>query len=107
MLVQHRLHPLVARRGHFEESRHTVFAAPVHAVQHQAVQVDVQVGGRAEALNERDRAAVGLVGLETDLHHQAVQRGLVRAVAIVVDPGTIRLQLGLLASGLHARLPRW
>ena len=41
------------------------------------------------------------------LLHQAVQRGLFRAVALVVDRGAIRRWLGLLASGLHARLPRW
>ena len=41
------------------------------------------------------------------LLHQVVQRGLFRAVAIVVDPGAIRPPLGLPAGGLHARLPRW
>ena len=38
---------------------------------------------------------------------QAVQRGLLWAVAIVVDRGAIRRPLGLLHRGLHARLPRW
>jgi len=41
------------------------------------------------------------------LLHQAVQRGLFRAVALVVDWGAIRRPLGLPAGGLHARLPRW
>jgi hypothetical protein len=41
------------------------------------------------------------------LLHQAVQRGLFRAVALVVDRGAIRSPLGLPADGLHARLPRW
>ena len=41
------------------------------------------------------------------LLHQAVQRGLLRAVALVVDRGAIRRPLGLPASGLHARLPKW
>ena len=41
------------------------------------------------------------------LLHQAVQRGLFRAVAIVVDRGAIRRPLGLPANGLHARLPKW
>jgi hypothetical protein len=52
--------------GHidFDEGRHTVGAAPVHAVQHQAVQVDVQVCRRAEALDQRAAAAVAFVGLE-------------------------------------------
>ena len=39
--------------------------------------------------------------------HQAVQRGLLRAMALVVQRGAIRRPLGLLADGLHARLPRW
>jgi len=40
------------------------------------------------------------------LPHQAVQRGLLRAVTLVVDPGATRRPLGLLANGLQARLPR-
>jgi len=43
-------------------------SAPVHAVQHQAVQVDVEkIGRRPKALDQRDRAAVGFVGLEAGL----------------------------------------
>jgi len=45
-------------------------AAPVHAVQHQAVQVGVEVGRRAKALDQRDRAAVGLICLEPGLAEQ-------------------------------------
>jgi len=41
------------------------------------------------------------------LLHQAVQRGLFRAVALVMDRGAIRRPLGLPANGLHARLPKW
>jgi hypothetical protein len=41
------------------------------------------------------------------LLHQAVQRGLLRAVALVVDRGAIGRPLGLPADGLHATLPRW
>ena len=41
------------------------------------------------------------------LLHQAVQRGLFRAMAFVVDRGAIRRPLGLAADGLHARLPKW
>jgi hypothetical protein len=41
------------------------------------------------------------------LLHKAVQRGLFRAVAFVVDRGAIRRPLGLPADGLHARLPKW
>lgn len=40
------------------------------------------------------------------LLHQAVQRGLLGAVALVVDRGAIRRPQGLLQRGLHARLPR-
>ena len=41
------------------------------------------------------------------LLHQSVQRGLFRAVAIVVDRGAIRRTLGLPADGLHDGLPKW
>ena len=41
------------------------------------------------------------------LLNQAVQHGLLGAVALVVDRGAIRRPLGLLADGLRARLPRW
>ena len=41
------------------------------------------------------------------LLHQAVQRGLLQASALVVDRGAIRRPLGLPADGLHARLPKW
>ncbi len=224
----------VGGRTRLDEARHAVAAAPVHPVQHQAVKVDVQVRSRAEALDERDGAAVAFVGLQAGalqqvprhhaLHHlqhrgdefglrgqqqaqrdrqrqdplahrhvrddvidqvrrglrhparatrraepaalaaegqqfvvtalaasqpqeavrqdaaleegvelvldesgqrrscaglgvgdeagrvllhQAVQRGLLGAVALVVDRGAIRRPLGLPADGLHARLPRW
>ena len=40
------------------------------AVQHQAVTVDVQIGGRADALDQRDRAAASLVGTEAGLLQQ-------------------------------------
>ena len=49
-LVQHGLQRLIGRRSHLDEDR-VAFGAPVHAVQHQAVQVDVQVGSRPEALD--------------------------------------------------------
>ena len=41
------------------------------------------------------------------LLHQAVQRGLLGAVALVVDRGAIRCSLGLPADGLHDGLPKW
>lgn len=40
------------------------------------------------------------------LLHQAVQRGLFRAVPLVVDLGAIGCALGLPADGLQAKLPR-
>ena len=54
--------------------------APIHAVQHQAVQVDVQVGGRAKPLDQRDRAAVGLLGLESGLIEQETRDGPVHGL---------------------------
>jgi hypothetical protein len=41
------------------------------------------------------------------LLHQAVQGSLLRAMPLVVQRGAVRRPLGLLADGLHARLPRW
>ena len=44
------------------------------------------------------------------LLHQAVQRGLLGSVALVVDRDTIQRpdrRMGLPANGLHTRLPRW
>ena len=41
------------------------------------------------------------------LLHQTVQRGMFRAMALVVDRGAIRRPLGLPANGLHDGLPEW
>ena len=46
--VQHRMQRFIGRRGHLDKQGLAFGAAPVHAVQHQAVQVDVQVGGRPD-----------------------------------------------------------
>ena len=56
--------------GGFNELRRAACAAPVHAVQHQAMQMNVEVGRRAKTLDQRDRAAVGFVGLEPSLAEQ-------------------------------------
>jgi hypothetical protein len=40
------------------------------------------------------------------LLHQAVQRGLLRAMALVVERNATRRALGLPADGLHDGLPR-
>lgn len=77
-LVQHRLQRFVGWRAGFDEPRRAVGAAPVHAVQHQAVQVYFEVGRRGEALNQRDGAAVGFVRLEPGLTEQAARDHAVR-----------------------------
>ena len=41
------------------------------------------------------------------LLHQAVQRGLLRSMALIADRDAIRCPLGLPANGLHARLQTW
>ena len=66
-LVQHRLQRLVGWRGYFQEDRFAFGAAPVHAVQRQAVKVDVEVGSRTKALDQRDGSAVSLFSLQTCL----------------------------------------
>jgi len=76
-LVQHRLQRLVARRGRFHEDRFAIGVATVHAVQHQAVEVDVEIGRRAEALDQRERAAVSLLGLQPGLIEQEACDGAV------------------------------
>ena len=42
-------------------------AVPIDAVEHQAVQMNIQIGGGAEALDERDRARVGLAAFQSRL----------------------------------------
>ena len=54
--------------------------------------------GRLFGLGEEGRSV---------LLHQAVQRGLLRAVALVVNRGAIRRPLGPPASGLQATLLKW
>jgi hypothetical protein len=62
-------------------------------------------------LDEQRQVCAGSVfGLSDErcglLLHKAVQRGLFRAVAFVVDQGAIRRPLGLLHRGLHTRRPK-
>ena len=45
-------------------------AAAIHAIEHQAMQMDVEIGRRAEALDERDRTAVSLAALQSCLFEQ-------------------------------------
>lgn len=70
MALQHRLQRFVGWRRYLDEDGFTVGAAPVHAVQHQAVQVDVELGRRPEALDERDRVAMLLQGMRLQLPEQ-------------------------------------
>ncbi len=75
---------VVGGRIHFDEGWRAISAAPIRPVQRQAVQVNVEVGGRAEALDQRDGATAPLVGLEAGslqqmarehtLHHLQHQR---------------------------------
>jgi len=60
-------------RRHFDDFRLAVCAASVHAVQHQAVHVNVEIGRGPKALDQRDRAAVGLACLEPGLPEQVAR----------------------------------
>ena len=72
-LVQHRLQRLVGWGGHFDEDRFAFGVVAVYAVQHQAVKVNVEIGRRAKALDQRDCAAVSLLGLQTRLPEQVAR----------------------------------
>jgi len=82
-LVQQRLKRVIAGRGHLDEDRLAV-GVPVHAVEHQAVQVDVQIGRRPRhwqaRLDQPERAAVGLLGLQPGLIDQEVRDGAVHGL---------------------------
>ena len=45
----------------------------VDPIEHETMQMDVEIGGRAEALNEGDRAALGFGALEPRLFDQKVE----------------------------------
>jgi hypothetical protein len=64
---QFRLQRFIGRRRYLDERRFTFSAASVHAIQDQAVHLDVQVGGRTEALSEREGAAAGVGCVESSL----------------------------------------
>ena len=61
------LRRLVGWRRQVDELRLDVCAEPVHAVQHQAVKVNVETGCELKALDQLDRATLGLVGLYSRL----------------------------------------
>ena len=56
------------------------FAAAIHAVEHQAVEMNIQVGGGAKALDEGDGAGVGFAAFDSRLLEQH-KRKLLSAAA--------------------------
>jgi hypothetical protein len=84
LFLQQRVQSLFGGCGNLDELRYAIGAAAVHPVQRQAMQVNVQVRRRAEALNQRHRAAPALAGnkprriqqaaLEHALHHAQHRR---------------------------------
>jgi hypothetical protein len=62
--LQQRMQLVVGGRSRLDEGRRAIDAAAVHPVQHQTVQVDVEVGSGSEALDQRDGATVAFFGLE-------------------------------------------
>ena len=62
--LQQRVQFIVGGRTHLDEGWRAISAAQINPVQHEAVQVNVEVGGGPEALDQRDGATVAFVGLE-------------------------------------------
>ena len=50
-----------------------------HPIEHQRMQMNVQVGGRAEALDERDGTGGGLIALLAGLFEQGRGKKIIRA----------------------------
>ena len=103
-----------AKAAPFAAESEQLVVAAVAAVQAQeAVGQDAALEEGVELVFDelRQVCAGSVFGLSEErrgvLLHKAVQRGLFRAVAFVVDRGAIRRPLGLLCRGLHARLPKW
>ena len=95
------------------EGDELVIAAVAAAQAQEAVGQDPAFEEGVElVLNElRQASACSVFGLGDEgrgvLLHQAVQRGLFRAVALVVNRRAIGRPLGLPANDLHAGLPKW
>ena len=51
-----------------------VLGALIHPGEDQAVQVDVEIGRRAQSLDERDRAGVGYVPLQSALESRVLDQ---------------------------------
>jgi hypothetical protein len=95
------------------EGDQLVVAAPAAAQPQEAMCQDAAVEQDVELVLDEPRelgpgAGFG-VGDEAGrvLLHQAVQRRVLRAMALVVDRHALRRPLGLPGNGLHAWLPRW
>jgi hypothetical protein len=69
--LQQRMQFVVGGCLRLDEGRRAIGTAAVHPIQHQAVQVDVEVAGRSEALDQRDGAALSLVGGELGVQQVA------------------------------------
>jgi hypothetical protein len=79
------------------EDRHAV-AVQVDAVEHQAMQMNIQIGRRAEALNEHDRAGVGSGGSVGELSGcggRSVGSEPFLATSVLSEPGEVELVLPL------------
>lgn len=59
--LEQRVQLVVGGRTHLDEDWYAIGTAPANTVEHQAMQVDVEVGG-PEALDQHDGAAVAFVG---------------------------------------------
>ena len=91
------------------EGDELVVAAIATAQAQEAVRQDAALKKRVElVLDELRQAGAGLLGLGEEglsvLLHQAVQRGLLGTVALVLDRRAIRRPVGLPTDGLHALL---
>jgi hypothetical protein len=64
---------------HLIKYRHPL-AAAIDAIEYQAMQMDVEIGGRAEALDERDRTGVSLAALQSRLFDQKCGNDAVNAL---------------------------
>ena len=71
--VQQRVQFVVCGRTGLDEHWHTIGTAPVHAVQHQAMQMYVEVGRRPKTLDQRDGAAVALLAFESNAIQQVAR----------------------------------
>jgi hypothetical protein len=83
-------------------------AKPQEAVRQDAALQEVVELVLDEARQLGTRAGLGVCdeACRVLLHH-AVQRALLRSVALVVDRGAIQRPLGLPADGSHEGLPKW